>query len=114
MGKSKPIAEVIGDASTEGDDELPVPEKQGLFVMRRFNCLEMIEPDSNALVAGDANLSFSLQLAMHRTALHHPGRTIATTFEKLDTLRERYPEIDDTVKKLQENGATVFHDVDAT
>merc|ERR1712217_867082 len=39
---------------------------------------------------------------------------IATTFEELATLRERYKEIDSTVKALEEHYAEVFHGVDCT
>mmetsp|Transcript_108615 Transcript_108615/g.350580 ORF Transcript_108615/g.350580 Transcript_108615/m.350580 type:complete len:267 (+) Transcript_108615:120-920(+) len=63
---------------------------------------------------GDANLTFSLQLSEHRRSLHHTGRTVATTFEKLDTLRERYKEIDETIKILAGLGCDVLHNVDCT
>merc|ERR1712066_1083064 len=42
------------------------------------------------------------------------GRVIATTFEEIDTLRERYHEIDSSVKTLEEHQAEVFHSVDCT
>ena len=45
---------------------------------------------ADAAVFGDANLTFSMKLARHRKALGHVGRVIATTFEDLPTLRERY------------------------
>merc|ERR1712151_847435 len=76
--------------------------------------LELIEPGADALVCGDANLTFSLVLAQHRHALGHSGRTVATTFEKLDTLRERYKEIDSTVGTLESLNYEVLHDVDGT
>jgi len=117
--RSRPFDEVLDEANAEEaapaeDSELPAPEKQGLFVLRRNNCLELIDPSCKALVIGDANLTFSLQLALHRKQLCHPGHVVATTFEKLDTLLERYPEIKETVKKLNDNGAEVVHDVDCT
>eukprot|EP00928_Gymnodinium_smaydae_P044576 TRINITY_DN2971_c0_g1_i1.p1 TRINITY_DN2971_c0_g1~~TRINITY_DN2971_c0_g1_i1.p1 ORF type:complete len:695 (+),score=126.77 TRINITY_DN2971_c0_g1_i1:72-2087(+) len=87
-------------------------EKPGCFTLGRSNRLELMDPFADALVVGDANLTFSLQLAAHRKALHHSGKVYATTFEKIETLRERYPEIDTTVKKLQDYGAEVIHDVD--
>jgi len=75
----------------------------------------MGDPFADALVLGDANLTFSLNLAAHRKALFHTGLTVATTFETLETLRERYKEIDDTVKELKTTlGADVVHDVDCT
>merc|ERR1712232_1064362 len=63
---------------------------------------------------GDANLTFSIKLAKHRTALGHVGRVIATTFEDLPTLRERYKEIDESIKTLEDHYAEVFHEVDCT
>jgi len=90
------------------------PEAPGLLTMGRFNRLELIEPFGDALVCGDANLTFSRCLATHRKSLGHSGKILATTFEKIDTLRERYLEIDQTVEFLQEHGAEVLHDVDAT
>merc|ERR1712187_42375 len=53
-------------------------------------------------------------LAKHRTALGHVGRVIATTFEDLPTLRERYKEIDESIKTLEEHYAEVYHGVDCT
>ncbi|CAK0793996.1 unnamed protein product [Prorocentrum cordatum] len=96
------------------DSGLPAPDKPGAFVMGRRNCLELVDPFSDALVLGDANLTFSLVLAEHRKSLCHVGRTVATTFEKLETLKERYPEIEDTIKKLEEMEAEVLHNVDCT
>lgn len=115
--ESRPISEILDD--TNGgeyidDSDLAVPDKPGLFVLGRSQCLELIDPFGDAIVLGDANLTFSVQLAEHRRSLHHSGRTIATTFEKIDTLRERYNEIDDTVKQLEELGAEVMHNVDCT
>merc|ERR1719498_956766 len=82
--------------------------------MARFNRLELIDPLANAAVFGDANLSFSLKLAQHRKELGHVGRVIATTFENVETLRERYTEIDETIKELEEHFAEVYHEVDCT
>merc|ERR1719498_1760095 len=82
--------------------------------MARFNRLELIDPLANAAVFGDANLSFSLKLARHRKELGHVGRVIATTFENLETLRQRYTEIDETIKELEEHYAEVYHEVDCT
>jgi len=90
------------------------PDTPGSQTLGRFLRLELIDPMADALVLGDANLTFSLQLAMHRKSLHHVGRIIATTFETLETLRERYHEIDGTIKELEEHGAEVWHGVDCT
>merc|ERR1719310_1766478 len=90
------------------------PDKPGVFTMGRCNRLELIDPAADALVIGDANLTFSKLLAKHRKALGHYGRVVATTFEKIETLRERYQEIDQTVKILEDHEAEVLHDVDGT
>merc|ERR1719345_646989 len=82
--------------------------------MGRFNRLELIDPQADAAVFGDANMTFSLSLAKHRTGLGHVGRVIATTFEEIDTLRERYKEIDDSIAILEEHHAEVYHGVDCT
>merc|ERR1740129_2514836 len=87
---------------------------KGLLTMSRFNRLELIDPSADALVVGDANLTFSLLLAQHREGLGHVGRTVATTFEQIDTLREWYKEIDETVKILEEKSTEVLHNVDCT
>merc|ERR1719203_1996948 len=55
-----------------------------------------------------------MNLAIHRQALGHVGRVIATTFEEIDTLRERYKEIDVSIKTLENLGAEVYHGVDCT
>merc|ERR1719413_174691 len=53
-------------------------------------------------------------LARHRKILGHVGRVIATTFEEIETLRERYKEIDDSIHTLEEHHAEVYHGVDCT
>merc|ERR1711972_209856 len=53
-------------------------------------------------------------LARHRKSLGHVGRVIATTFEDLDTLRERYKEIDQSISTLEDHYAEVYHGVDCT
>lgn len=90
------------------------PDAPGLSTFGRFLRLELIDPYADALVVGDANLSFSLLLAQHRKSLSHVGRIVATTFETIDTLRERYEEIDQTIKELEEHYAEVWHGVDCT
>jgi hypothetical protein len=82
--------------------------------MCRFNRLELIDGGADCAVFGDANLSFSLIMARHRGGLGHVGRVIATTFEEIETLRERYKEIDATIKDLESYDAEVYHGVDCT
>lgn len=101
------------DASDAGSGSASA-DKPGPLTLGRFNRLELIDPQSNALVVGDANLSFSLLLAHHRQDLGHTGRTIATTFELLPTLKERYKEIEETIKQLTDMGSEVLHNVDCT
>jgi len=55
-----------------------------------------------------------MKLVKHREALGHAGRVIATTFEDLPTLRERYPEIDKSIELLESHFAEVYHSVDCT
>ena len=45
-------------------------------------------------------------------ALGHVGRVIATTFESLEVLRERYSEIDETIAVLEKHFAEVHHDTE--
>jgi len=89
-------------------------DELGVLTCGRLNRLELIDPSADALVVGDANLTFSILLAKHREALGHVGRIVATTFETIEILRERYPEIDATVKELESKDAEVLHNVDGT
>ncbi|CAK9049790.1 unnamed protein product [Durusdinium trenchii] len=86
----------------EGRTEGCMPDAPGVAAISRFHRLELIDPTADAAVFGDANLSFSLNLVRHRKALGHVGRVIATTFESREVLRERYKEIDETIKTLQD------------
>ncbi|CAE8684194.1 unnamed protein product, partial [Polarella glacialis] len=90
------------------------PEKPGLLTIGRFNRLELIDPNADALIIGDANLTFAILLAKHREGLGHVGRIVATTFENIEQLRERYDEIDETVKWLESKNCEVLHNVDGT
>jgi len=112
-----PLNDIIDDARNSdpgGGAGSVAAERPGVLTLGRFNRLELIDSQADALVVGDANLSFSLLLAQHRKDLGHTGQTIATTFEQVATLRERYKEIDETIKQLQDFGAQVLHNVDCT
>merc|ERR1719223_2522237 len=82
--------------------------------MGRFSRLELIDPLADCAVFGDANLTFALKMAKHRKALGHVGRVIGTTFEELETLRECYKEIDESIRILEEHFAEIYHGVDCT
>jgi len=116
--KSQGLEDVITEAALEAVDEnntmSAAPQAPGLKAMSRFNRLELIDPLADSAVFGDANLTFSMNLAKHRKYLGHVGRVIATTFEEIDTLRERYKEIDLSIQQLEEHHAEVYHGVDCT
>jgi len=116
--KTLPLEDVVNEAALEQPDdertENAAPHAAGLKAMSRFNRLELIDPLADCAVFGDANLTFSMNLAKHRKYLGHVGRVIATTFEEITTLRERYKEIDDSITLLEEHHAEVYHGVDCT
>jgi len=115
---SKPFDEVCEEAVVHDPDEdsteTALPLGAGVSTIGRFGRLELIDPIADAAVFGDANLTFSIKLVRHRKALGHVGRVIATTFEDLPTLRERYKEIDSSIKTLEDHYAEVYHSVDCT
>eukprot|EP00928_Gymnodinium_smaydae_P069614 TRINITY_DN531_c0_g2_i2.p1 TRINITY_DN531_c0_g2~~TRINITY_DN531_c0_g2_i2.p1 ORF type:complete len:550 (-),score=151.43 TRINITY_DN531_c0_g2_i2:312-1868(-) len=116
---TKSIDDLVEEAkATEVRDENrtedAVPTAQGLLAYSRFGRLELIDPLADCAVFGDANLTFALKLAKHRKVLGHVGRVIATTFEDLDTLRQRYQEIDESIATLEKDFAEVYHSVDCT
>jgi len=112
------IEELAEEAATteaeKGTTAGTVPDANGPLAIGRFLRLELIDPLADALICGDANLTFSLKLARHRKGLGHCGRVVATTFEPLDTLKERYTEIGETIKEMEDHYAEVWHQVDAT
>mmetsp|Transcript_18166 Transcript_18166/g.32414 ORF Transcript_18166/g.32414 Transcript_18166/m.32414 type:complete len:530 (-) Transcript_18166:103-1692(-) len=113
-----PVEDVIKEASSSEPEEVctesAVPTAAGVPALGRFDRLELIDPCADAAVFGDANLTFAIRLVKQRKALGHVGRVIATTFEDLPTLRERYKEIDDTIAVLEDHYAEVLHSVDCT
>eukprot|EP00933_Yihiella_yeosuensis_P027395 TRINITY_DN21295_c0_g1_i1.p1 TRINITY_DN21295_c0_g1~~TRINITY_DN21295_c0_g1_i1.p1 ORF type:complete len:507 (+),score=110.91 TRINITY_DN21295_c0_g1_i1:71-1591(+) len=116
---TKPLEDVVAEAKEQAPETgLAVgalsSHAPGAKPFGRFHRLELIDPTADAAVFGDANLLFALNLVRHRKALGHVGRVIATTFENLETLRERYKEIDETIKELEDNFADVYHEVDCT
>eukprot|EP00929_Paragymnodinium_shiwhaense_P111815 TRINITY_DN80100_c0_g1_i1.p1 TRINITY_DN80100_c0_g1~~TRINITY_DN80100_c0_g1_i1.p1 ORF type:complete len:713 (+),score=210.89 TRINITY_DN80100_c0_g1_i1:104-2242(+) len=117
---SRTVSDLVDEAKMEMPAETAetlkeaAPDKPGVFTMGRALRLELIDPSADALVIGDANLTFANLLVKHRKALGHYGRVVATTFEKIHQLRERYKEIDSTVKFLEDQQAEVLHDVDGT
>jgi len=116
---TRELSELIEEAKLvepERDNQTSnaVPEAPGVNALGRFTRLELIDPLADAAVFGDANLTFAMKLAKHRKALGHVGRVIATTFEDHATLKERYKEIDDSIKLLEDHFAEVYHGVDCT
>jgi len=116
---AKAMEECVKEAAAEDGEfdnttATAVPDGPGVQTLGRFNRLELIDPLADAAVFGDANLTFSIQLARHRKALGHVGRVVATTFEELPTLRERYAEVDESIKVLEDHFAEVYHGVDCT
>jgi len=115
---TQPLDDVITDASytdpEENTTEGARPDGPGVLTLCRFNRLELIDPLADSAVFGDANLTFSLNLAKHRRDLGHVGRVIATTFEEVDILRDRYKEVDRIIKQLEDHHAEVYHGIDCT
>lgn len=115
---SKPLADVIQEGKDyepdEESTETALPDGAGVSTIGRFGRLELIDPMADAAVFGDANLTFAMKLARHRKALGHVGRVISTTFEDLETLRERYKEIDESIRELESHYSEVHHSVDCT
>lgn len=74
------------------------------------------------LTIGDGDLTFSLAIA--RILLKGHGsiatikssccKVIATSYESRETLHELYPDIDKTIQELEQLGADVYYNVDAT
>eukprot|EP00971_Amphidinium_carterae_P126153 2499176-Amphidinium_carterae.1 len=116
--ESSKITEAIDEAEVEVASaevsQWPHADMPGLFALSRYNRLELINPAADCVVVGDANLTFSHCLAKHRTELCHVGRVIATTFEDLATLKERYTEIEQTIQELSDMHSEVYHNVDCT
>jgi len=115
---SKPLDDVVKEAAEfepeEESTETALLDGAGVSTIGRFTRLELIDPLADAAVFGDANLTFAKKLAKHRKALGHVGRVIATTFEDHETLKQRYPEIDESIANLEEHFAEVHHCVDCT
>jgi len=115
---SEPFDEVAKAAkefeAEEDSTETALPDGAGVSTIGRFCRLELIDPMADAAVFGDANLTFAMKLARHRKALGHVGRVIATTFEDLPTLQERYKEIGDNISMLEDHFSEVYHEVDCT
>lgn len=117
MGLVSAIAEEGKKAESdwaEQQGEPPLPKIPGELGYQRWLRMDLTDPHSDAVVFGDANLSFSKLLAQHRNNCGITGRVIATTFEAWEQLKERYVEIDQTVKELVDNFGEVWHGVDCT
>mmetsp|Transcript_50903 Transcript_50903/g.143054 ORF Transcript_50903/g.143054 Transcript_50903/m.143054 type:complete len:565 (-) Transcript_50903:7-1701(-) len=113
------LQELVTEAAAcEAEDDntaaSALPDSPGVATLGRFTRLELFDPVAHAGVFGDANLTFAIKLVRHRKALGHVGRVVATTFEEIDILRERYKEIDESIQVLEEHFAEVYHGVDCT
>ncbi|KAF9914096.1 hypothetical protein BX616_008978, partial [Lobosporangium transversale] len=64
------------------------------------------------LLVGEANFSFAKSLALE--ILNRGDTMTATTLDSFSTMTEKYTEAQENVKELEEAGATVLFEVDAT
>ncbi|KDO30064.1 hypothetical protein SPRG_05255 [Saprolegnia parasitica CBS 223.65] len=87
----------------EGDDEPtpPAPLTNALIAT----------DDKTVLTVGDGNFSFSLAMTKY---LASGAQLTATSHESKDTVLETYPDSAEILRSLDEAGARVLHEVDAT
>ncbi|KAG0294734.1 hypothetical protein BGZ96_000570 [Linnemannia gamsii] len=64
------------------------------------------------LLVGEANFSFAKSLALE--VLNRGDIITATTLDSFTNMMEKYPDAQENVKELEDAGATVMFDVDAT
>jgi len=70
--------------------------------------------DDELLVVGDGNFTFSKLLSNEVKKNAKQVRLICTTLDDLDTLKQRYPEVDEYIEGMKNDGTEVLHGVDAT
>merc|ERR1719265_867195 len=71
-------------------------------------------PDDSLLIIGDANLDFALRVGRYRSEKEHTGPTLATTYEDLECLQDRYPGVLNRIDELSQLMVTTDHSVDCT
>ncbi|KAF1346638.1 hypothetical protein BDV97DRAFT_299924 [Delphinella strobiligena] len=62
------------------------------------------------LLLGDGDLSFARSIVSH----HGCADVVATTFDSLESLLEKYPQAKENIAYLEEEGQRIMHGVDAT
>lgn len=66
----------------------------------------------SVLTVGDGDFTYSL--AIGRIVLRNGGKLVATSYESKDTLLKVYPDITETIIELENLGAKLYYQVDAT
>ncbi|KAK6465713.1 hypothetical protein DFJ63DRAFT_28469 [Scheffersomyces coipomensis] len=68
--------------------------------------------DNKVLLVGEGDFSFAVSIIEENLIL--PQNLLATSFDSLEELNQKYPNIEENLAVLKENGVKVLHSIDAT
>lgn len=68
--------------------------------------------DDTVLLIGEGDFSFAKSLVTQNFIL--PENLVATSYDSLDEVKQKYPGAEETLNQLESDGVRVMHEVDAT
>lgn len=68
--------------------------------------------DSTLLLVGEGDFSFARSIVAE--GLLSPENLVATSYDSLDELKSKYPEVEQNLEFLEKENVKVFHDIDGT
>ncbi|KAK6204756.1 uncharacterized protein RJT21DRAFT_10945 [Scheffersomyces amazonensis] len=81
-------------------------------IQKQHKGLIPFDYDNKLLLIGEGDFSFAVSIVQEN--LIQPTNLIATSYDSLDELKEKYPNIEDNLTILKDEGVKVFHNIDAT
>lgn len=70
------------------------------------------EPTSTLLLVGEGDFSFAVSVV--KMGYVEPAKLLATSFDSVEDLLAKYPNVEENLNYLKEEGVKVMHEIDAT
>ncbi|RLV95921.1 25S rRNA [Spathaspora sp. JA1] len=89
-----------------------IPKKKNQHSQPQQKGLMPFNAEDRVLLIGEGDFTFARSLISQNFI--QPQNLIATSYDSLEELQQKYPNVDSTLDELSQSGVKVLHEVDAT